>query len=190
MSTVADDWFPKHRINVEEYYRMAEVGLLARDARVELIQGEVIDMAPIGSKHAALVDALGMLLTRAVGDRAIVGMQRPIRLSAHSEPQPDVTLLKPRADFYSSAHPTASDVLLLIEVSDTTLRYDREIKVPLYASHGIPEVWLIDLNNKQMLHMREPNEQAYASLTALYGGNIESATMPGVRLDLSGLLNL
>ncbi len=188
MSTAADNWFPKHRINVDEYYRMAEVGLLARDARVELIQGEVIDMAPIGSKHAAIVDVLGMLLTRVIGDRAIVGVQRPIRIGTHSEPQPDITLLKPRADFYSSAHPVASDVLLLIEVSDTTLRYDREIKVPLYASHGIPEVWLIDVNNKQLLRMREPAGEHYAA-TIIADGRLAPVLLPDAGIDISAILN-
>lgn len=190
MSTVADDWFPKHRINVDEYYRMAEVGLLARDARVELIQGEVIDMAPIGSRHAATVDALTQRLSGTLKQHAIVGVQRPIRLSAHSEPQPDLVLLKPRADFYSTIHPTASDVLLLIEVSDTTLRYDRDIKVPLYARHGIPEVWLIDVSGKQGWCMRKPVEGSYTSLVELSSGSINLAELPQVSIDLADILKL
>ena len=189
MSTVADDWFPKHRINVDAYYRMAEVGLLAYDARVELIQGEIIDMTPIGSRHASVVNALNRVLGRAAQDRAIVTVQQPIRLDQHSEPQPDLALVKPRADFYSTAHPVAGDVLLLIEVSDTTLRYDRDIKLPLYASHAIPDVWLIDVNSKLVHRMLQPINQAYTATTILHGGNVELTMLPGVTIDLSEVLN-
>lgn len=190
MSTAADEWFPKHRINVDEYYRMSEGGLLAREARVESIQGKVTNMAPIGSKHAATVNMLNWLLVRAIDGRAIVAVQQPIRLGGRSELQPDIALLKPRADFYSATHPTATDVLLLIEVSDVALHYDRDIKLPLYASYGIPEVWLIDIDNKQMHWMDQPINQAYAAMATLHGGTIELKVQPGTRIDLSSVLNL
>ena len=189
MSTVADDWFPRHRINVDAYYRMAEVGLLAHDARVELIQGEVIDMAPIGSRHAYVVNTLTRLLIHALNDRAIVAVQQPIRLDQRSEPQPDLTVVKPPADAYRTAHPVAADVLLLIEVSDTTLRYDRDIKLPLYASHAVPEVWLIDVNSKLLHRMRQPINQAYTATTTHHDGNVALAMLPGVSIDLSGVLD-
>jgi len=185
MSTAPDNWFPKHRINVDEYYRMVEVGLLAPDERVELIEGEVIDMSPIGSKHAAIVDLLNELLGSVLNKRAIVAVQRPIRLNQRSEPQPDIALLKSRKDRYAAAHPAPADVLLLIEVSDTTLRYDRDIKVPLYARHGIPEVWLIDVSAKQLHCMRDPSGEGYASTTLLQSGSIEPAALPGAAIDLS-----
>jgi Uma2 family endonuclease len=188
MSIAADSWVRKHRISVDEYYRMAEVGLLAPDARVELIEGEIIDMAPIGSKPAYAVDVPKRLLMRAVVHRAVVGVQRPIRLSSDSEPQPDLVLLKPPAEGYMNAHPAPSDVLLLIEVSDGTLRYDREIQVPLYARHLIPEVWLIDITSKQLHCMRKPGDEGYTSITEHQDGYIQLATLPDVRVDLSGLL--
>src|SRR5437762_3145838 len=113
MSTAADNWFPKHRINVDEYYRMAEVGLLAHDARVELINGEVIDMAPIGISQAYVVTLLQEMLVAATNGLSVMRVQQPLRLDARSEPQPDLTLLKPPAKQYAQRHPTALDVLLL-----------------------------------------------------------------------------
>jgi Uma2 family endonuclease len=189
MVTHMESWLPRHRITVDEYYRMAEVGLLTEDARVELIEGEIIDMAPIGSRHAAAVDRLAQLLQRSVGPRATVRVQGPIRLSASSEPQPDVALLKPRDDFYATKHPTGQDTLLLIEVSDTTFRYDREVKVPLYARHGVPEVWIIDLKNRHVHCFRVPNGGEYTDVS-LSGepAEIELSALPGVMIDLSGVL--
>jgi Uma2 family endonuclease len=189
MSTVADDWLHRHRIDVDEYYRMAEVGLLAPGARVELIQGEIIDMVPIGSLHASVVNALARRFFHAVGDRAIVTVQQPIRLDRRSEPQPDLALVKPRADFYRAAHPAPADVLLVVEVSDTTLRYDRDIKLPLYASHEIPEVWLFDINSNVVHRLQQPINGAYATITALQGGLVEPSLLPGVSIDLAGVLD-
>ena len=190
MVFVADNWIPKHRLTVDEYYRMAEVGLLARDARVELIDGEVIDLAPIGSRHAAVVDALTNLLPAAVGQRAIVAVQRPVRLDRRSEPQPDIALLKPRASYYAAAHPGPSDALLLIEVSDTSLRFDREIKLPLYARFAIPEVWLVDLGGRQLQRARAPVDGQYTDVSYLAGGIIEIDQLPGAPIDLSFMLSL
>jgi Uma2 family endonuclease len=132
--------------NVDDYYRMAEAGILTEDDRVELIEGEVIKMSPIGSRHAACVDRLNSLLSLFAGQTAIVRVQNPIRIDDYSEPQPDVSLLKPRADFYAESHPTPADILLVIEVADTSVEYDRHVKVPLYAQAGIPEVWLVNLS--------------------------------------------
>ena len=121
MQSHMEDWLPRHRITVDEYYRMAEVGLLAADARVELIEGEILDMPPIGSRHAGVVSLLDRLLSRAAGDEAIVRVQLPLRLTNASEPQPDLALVKPRSDYYSTRHPTAADTLLVVEVSQTTV---------------------------------------------------------------------
>jgi Uma2 family endonuclease len=161
MSTSAKDILQRHRLSVDEYHRMAHAGILPEDSRVELINGEIIDMAPIGSRHAAAVKQLTRILARAVGDTAIVSVQDPIHLDLHTEPQPDLALLLPREDFYKTAHPRASDVLLIIEVADTSLRYDREIKIPLYAQHGIPEVWLVDLLSNRIRLFREGTEEGY-----------------------------
>lgn len=190
MSSIIEDGVTRHRISVSEYYRMAEVGLLAPDARVELIEGEVVDMAPIGSEHGGTVYALNRLLVEAVGTRAVVLVQGPIRLGPRSEPQPDLALLRARADGYKRAHPTPTDTLLVIEVSDTTLRYDLQTKVPLYAHHGIPEVWVVDLENRRLRVFRSPAEGAYAEsaetdapgLTPLPG-------LDGVSIDLATLFD-
>jgi Uma2 family endonuclease len=139
-------------------------GILEEDARVELIEGDLIDMAPIGSLHAGMVARLGRILTLATVGQALVYAQSPIVCGEHSEPQPDIALLRPRADDYTEALPVPSDVLLLIEVADRSLRYDREIKVPLYARHRIAEVWLIDLPQRRIEVCREPGIDGYRHL--------------------------
>ena len=151
----------RHLFTVEDYYRMASAGILLEDDRVELIEGEIIDMSPIGSPHAACVMRLVELFGRLLGDKAIVSSQNPVRLSDLSEPQPDVALLVRRDDFYASAHPTARDVMLLIEVSDTTLDYDRKTKLPLYASSGIAEYWIVDLNAEAIEIYTKPTNGTY-----------------------------
>lgn len=189
MSARTDDWLPRHRLNVDEYYRMAEVGLLARDARVELIEGEIINMAPIGSRHAGTVDQLANLLKTAVGTHAIVAAQRPLRLGNQSEPEPDILALKPRADFYKHRHPTPADVLLLIEVADSSLRYDREIKLPLYAKHGIADVWLVDLENNELQVCREPVAGNYTDVAvSTQSEKTALSQLPGIYVDLRGVL--
>jgi hypothetical protein len=142
----------RHRISVADYYRMAEVGILDHEARVELIEGDIIDMPPPGSPHAATVTYLTEVLGRAAGDRANVLVQNPVRLSDFSEPQPDVALLRRRDDFYRERHPRADDVLLLIEISATSLRFDRETKLPLYARHGITDFgsWILGAGDSRV----------------------------------------
>ncbi len=146
---------------VEEYHQMTRAGILTEDDRVELIEGEVVEMAPSGSRHAACINRLTQLFSEQLTRRAILSIQNPVQLGEHSEPQPDVTLLRPRQDFYASAHPTPQDILLLIEVADSSLEYDREIKVPLYARAEIPEVWLVDLLEEQIILYRQPSPQGY-----------------------------
>ncbi len=133
---------------VSDYYRMAETGIIKEDERVELLNGEIVQMSPIGSHHTACVTRLYTSLIRLLGNNAIVWAQNPISLSELSEPVPDVSLLKPRPDFYAERHPLPSEVLLLIEVSDSTLRYDRRVKVPSYAQAGISEVWVVNLQEQ------------------------------------------
>ena len=149
----------RHRVTVDEFYKMAQAGIFMEDDRVELIDGEMVDMAPIGSRHASVVKRLNNLLATLAQGRAIVCVQDPLRLAPHSEPEPDLMLLKPRVDFYSEAHPAAEDVLLLIEVCDTTVRYDREVKLPLYARHGVAEVWLVDLETRTVEICRMPQKE-------------------------------
>ncbi len=179
----------RHRLTVADYYRMGEAGVFAPDARVELIEGEVIDMAPIGTRHASAVSRLTRAATAAVGTTAIVSVQNPLRLNDLSEPEPDLMLLEPRADFYGSAHPTAADVLLLIEVADTNARYDREIKLPLYARHGIPEVWIVDLDARLVRFFRAPAGDVFADITTTQTpGATPIGAFPGVAIDLAGVL--
>jgi Uma2 family endonuclease len=179
----------KHRITVEAYHRMGEAGVLAPDARTELIEGEILDMAPIGSRHASVVNWLNRAFMSAVGERAIVQVQGPVRLGDLSEPEPDLALLKPRADYYRDALPGAADVLLIVEVADSTQRLDRRVKVPLYARHGIPEVWVIDLENALVHFHRRPGGGAYADVSATERPAVTPiAALPGVAIDLSGTL--
>lgn len=135
----------KLQFSIEEYYRMAAAGILREDDRVELIEGEIIKRNPIGSRHAAWVGRLTRLLGRQSGDPAIVWVQNPVQVNDYSEPVPDITLLRWRDDFYAHAKPAADDVLLVVEVSDSTVNYDRKVKAPLYARAGVPEMWLVNL---------------------------------------------
>ena len=187
MSAAADSPH-RHRLTVADYYRMAEVGILAPDARVELIDGEIIDMAPPGSLHAAAVHRLNEACHRAVKGRATVLVQNPIRLNEYSEPQPDLALLRRREDFYSERHPRPADVLLVIEIADTSLRFDRETKTPLYALHGVPELWLVDLRGMRLVRHRVPKEGAYTLVDEPHvGAALEASALSGVAIDLRGL---
>lgn len=145
----------RHAITVEEYMRMGEAQVFAQQARLELMEGEIVEMAPIGSAHAAVVNTLDTLLREAVPG-AIVSVQNPLVLNERSAPQPDVVLLRPRADRYYNSHPTATDALLVAEVADTTLRYDLEVKRPLYARAGVAELWTVDIDRRELHVFREP----------------------------------
>jgi Uma2 family endonuclease len=177
----------RHRFTVEEYHRMEEVGLLAPDARVELIGGEVIDMPPFGSRRGAAVDRLNGLLNRAVGDRAIVRCRGPVRLSDTSEPQADFILLVPREDFYEERAATAADTLLIVDVSESTPRYDRQINWFLFGRYGIPEYWIFDTQAKQ-LHGYRPADAKYGEVSWTDKPGVTPITLlPGVTVDLSSL---
>ena len=158
----------KHLITATEFTRMGETGVFAEDERLELIEGEIIEMSPIGRRHAGRVRFLINLLTRRLAeDEAVIDAQDPLILGDLSEPQPDLALLKPHADFYADEHPRPSDVLLLIEVADTSLTYDREIKIPIYARHGVPEVWIADLTAAAVEVYRQPTAEGYARIERL-----------------------
>jgi Uma2 family endonuclease len=179
----------RRRLDVGSYYKMAETGILAADDRVELIDGEIFDMVPIGSAHAGKTDRLNWLFARAAADGlAHVSVQRPLRLDAYNEPEPDVMLLKPRQDHYQSRHPNAADVLLLVEVSDTSLTYDRGTKLPLYAKFGVLEVWIVDLRGAAIEVYREPAGDGYALKERLASGSLAPAFVPGVAIDVRALL--
>ena len=179
----------KRYFNVVEYYRMAEAGILSEDDRVELINGEVIAMAPIDSRHAGCVSRLNSLLSRQVGGTALVNVQNPVRLSDFSEPQPDVALLIPRDDFYSNNHPKSNDVLLIIEVSDASLEYDRDVKVSLYAIALIQEVWLVNLIKDMVEIYQDPRNGIYREVHyATRGETVSPQFNPGLVINVDAIL--
>jgi Uma2 family endonuclease len=179
---------PRHLWTVEEYHRMGELGLLDADARVELIEGEIVEMAPIGDAHAATSNRLNRLLVLAAGERGIVAVGNPVRLSLRSEPQPDFSILRPRAD-YQTRGPRPEDVMLAVEVSDTTLRPDRRMKLALYATAGIPEFWIVNLEGREVEIHRSPIGDAYASIERKRPGDVAAIEMlPGVTIAISQVL--
>ncbi|MBM2812424.1 MAG: hypothetical protein HW416_3183 [Chloroflexi bacterium] len=174
---------------VADYYRMAETGILAEDDRVELIEGEIVEMPPIGDRHASCVGRTTDLFFRLFGNLARVWVQNPVRLSNRSEPVPDLMLLQPRPDFYVSGHPKASDVLLLVEVSDSSEAYDRRVKLPLYAREGVPEVWIVDLGRSVVRVHREPSPTGYALVaTHRRGERIAPAAFPDIVIKIEEIL--
>ena len=179
---------PRHRWTVDDYHRMAEVGLLDADARVELIEGEIVEMAPIGDPHIDVSNRLTRLLVLAVGERGIVSVSNPVRLNAHSEPQPDFAVLRPRAD-YRTRGPRPDDAMLVVEVSDTTLRRDRGVKRPLYASAGIPEYWIVNLEERYVEIHRSPAGDTFASVERKGPGDVATIeALPGVAIPVTDVL--
>lgn len=178
----------KYWITADEYERMGEAGIFG-EARLELIEGGIYEMSPTGSPHAACVKYLSRLLHRLFADSALVSVQDPIRLDDFSEPQPDVALLRWRDDFYRGAHPTPADVLLVVEVADSTVAADRAVKVPLYARAGIPEVWLVNLPDGRVEIYSAPSGDAYGRAAhAGRGEEARSATVEGLAVNVSELL--
>ncbi len=178
-----------HRFSVKEYYRMAETGLLRPDARVELLDGRIIDMSPIGPLHGGVVNRLDRLFQRCSHDRWLVSVQNAVHLDELSEPQPDLMLLRPVADDYASRHPGSEDVFLLIEVSDSTLETDRGEKLPAYGRAGIAEVWIVNLIDGTVEVYREPHFAGYASAQILHEGDtIAPARFPDAVIEVSKLL--
>lgn len=179
----------KHYFTVSEYERMGETGIFAPDARVELIEGEIIEMSPIGSRHAACVESVGETLTLQLHGKAIIRVQNPIVLSDFSEPQPDVAILQMRADRYRESHPRPNEVLLVIEVSDSTYSLDRNVKIPLYARAGIAEALIFNLAEDQLEYYSQPESGMYQSrITLRHGDRFESTVVPGVALDVAAIL--
>ena len=179
----------RHHFTAEQYERMGELGVLPANKNYELIEGEIIEISSIGSRHAAGVDVLGRTLNRQVGDDVIVRVQSPILLDDDSEPQPDITLLRFRADFYRESHPTPADVLLVIEVADATLDTDRRMKLPLYARAGIPEAVVLNLRDEQLEHHTDPRDGIYR-VTRIFkrGERFTSSAVSGVTFDVSAVL--
>ena len=178
----------RRRFTVAEYARMLTAGILSEDDRVELIDGEVRVMSPIGPLHAALVDRLTRILVLLCATSAIVRVQSAIQLNDYTEPQPDLAVLQLRDDFYAAAHPLAAEVQLVIEVADTSINYDRDEKLPRYAMSGIPEAWLIDLNQQVVEQYTQPRNGKYRNkLTLERGDTVMAQSVSELRLSVDSL---
>ena len=174
---------------VDEYHRMGEAGIFSEDDRIELIEGEILKMSPIGSHHAASVNRLNQQLNTLLGNRALVSVQNPILLNDLSEPQPDIAVVKSRDDFYAQAHPTAGDALLIIEVADTTAAYDRDTKLPAYARSGVPEVWIVDVPAEVIESHANPVGGAYQNTRAYRRGeSLSPITFPDLVIEVASVL--
>ncbi len=181
----------KRLITASEFDQMCEAGIFRQDDRLELIEGEIIEMSPIGKRHATAVRRLNNLLTRRLGeDEALVDAQNPVVLGDLSEPQPDLALLRPSPVYYADEHPGAGDILLLIEVSDTSLAYDREVKVPTYARHGVPEVWIVDVTGAVVEVYRRPAAGGYARVERLDDPEavVSPRLLPQLRLSVRSVV--
>lgn len=175
------------RFDVDDYYRMADAGILREHDRVELIEGQVVEMEPISISHAGAVNELTWLLARRLPDHLRVGVQNPVRLDRWSEPQPDLAVIL--AEDMRRAHPGPEQSLLVIEVAYSSLRYDRNVKLPLYARHGVPEVWIVDLRGAVVERYDEPAEDGYGrARPARRGEAIEPIAVPGLSLSVNDIL--
>jgi Uma2 family endonuclease len=178
-----------HRFSVTDYYRMAEAGVLPPGARVELLDGKIFDMSPIGPLHGGAVSRLDRFFQRISKDRWLVMVQNPLHLEDSSEPQPDLMLLKPAADDYDSGHAKPEDVFLLVEVSDSTLERDREVKLPLYGRAGVAEFWIVNLVDGTLEIYREPHFTGYAHIQVLQEGESAApALFPDAVIAVAKLL--
>jgi len=179
----------RHRLCRADFHRMAEVGILAEDDHIELIDGELIDMSPIGDEHAGLTVQLNHLISHSGLKDVLVTVQTPLVLDDHNEPEPDLLLLRFRKDYYKTGKPRAKDVLLLIEVADSSLSYDRSVKLPLYAEQRIPEVWIINLRDRVVEMYRDPDGSRYiGTLIARPGENVQARQTAGFSIPVADLL--
>lgn len=183
--------FPLERklFTTTEYHRMIEAGVFDEDDRLELLDGEIIKMAPIGPRHAACVDRLTVFLVTKLKKSAIVRVQNPVELSEYSEPEPDISLLKSRADYYASRHPAPDDILVAIEVADSSVERDRQIKIPAYARSGIVEVWLVDLPADRIEIYTQPDKGFYREVRIVpREQRVISKSIPTLKLKAADIL--
>lgn len=182
--------YSRRLFSVAEFNQLVEAGFFDQDDRLELIEGEIIEMSPIGERHAASVRKLTTRLVRLLGDKSLVSVQNPVITSAYSEPQPDIALLVPRNDYYSRTHPRSRNIQVLIEVADTTLEFDLKVKTPLYGKAGIREVWVIDLNGEQVYqHTALRAGQYRVTVIHKAGSTFQSKQFPGVEFRVSDFLS-
>lgn len=179
----------RHRLTVAAYERMAEVGILGPDSRVELIAGELFDMSPIGSLHAAVVSRLARDFIVAIGTAAVVRIQDPLRIDEFNEPEPDLVILAPREDFYAAHHPGPGDTLLVVEVADSSLAHDLDTKASLYAQAGIPEYWVVDLPGRGVVLFSDPRGSGYETRRTHRAGDLlHPRRLPACEVDPLAML--
>ena len=179
----------RYRFTRDDYHRMAQTGILKPDARVELVDGDIVEMSPIGRRHNSRVDWCNDAFTAGLRGRAIIRVQGSFVLDDNGEPEPDLVLLRFRDDYYANADATAADVLLIIEVADTSEGYDRRTKAPLYARHGIPELWIVDLNRDWITRYADPTPNGYATTQVFRRGeSLSPLAFPTVRLAVDDIL--
>jgi len=179
----------KKLFSVDDYYRMLDAGILTPEDRVELIDGEIFEMSPIGSRHLGCVNRATRLFTMAFAKRVVVSVQNPLLLNNYTEPEPDLVLLKPRADEYAAKKPAAADAFLVLEVAETTLGFDRGVKLPRYAKAGVPEVWIENLNEDCLLVYRDSTGAAYSTCLTLHRGeSVSVMALPDVAFAVEDLL--
>ncbi len=180
----------KHLFTVDDYNRMGESKIFSEDDRVELIEGEIIQMVPIGDRHVTCVNRLlDCFVSLQVVKKTIISIQNPIQLGEYSEPQPDITLLKPSVDFYTGCLSQSNDVFLVVEVSDSSIEFDRNVKIPLYAKHEIPEMWLVDLEKQTLETYRQPVSGRYTQTQTLDSNqSIAPQAFPELILPVSDIL--
>lgn len=177
------------KFTIEEYYKMAALGIFKDGDRLELIKGEIMEMSPVGLRHAACVNRLNRILTTQLTTQAIISIQNPIKLKNNTEPQPDVVVLNPREDFYETGLPTPKDILFLIEVADSSIDYDRMVKIPLYAENEIKEVWIVDLNQNGLEIYQKPSQNYYQIIQKLTSvDNIFLSNFPEIDIRLNQFL--
>lgn len=177
-----EELLSRYRFTVEDYHAMARAGILSEDDRVELLDGEIVEKMTIGSRHAACVDRLNRLFVQRLGDRVVVRVQNPIQLDDYSEPEPDLSLLRPKDDFYAEGHPMPDDVHVVIEVADASLGRDRIVKVPLYAAAGVREVWIVNLQARQVEVFRQPSGDGYREIRLLEDEPLSPLAFPELEL--------
>ncbi len=181
----------RKKFTLADFEQMVETGIIKDEDRVELIEGEIIDMGKIGSKHAAYTDRLNDLLRDKLGKKILIRVQNPVKLNVYSQPQPDIALVKRREDYYEKEHPQPKDIFLLIEVSDSTLETDREIKIPLYAKHGILETWIINCNNQSLEVYRHPTPNNYQQKLTLFSGEkISCLSFPDEEFTVNEMMRM
>jgi Uma2 family endonuclease len=186
--TYFTDGVRRHLTNLAEWHKMGAASIFPPESRLELINGEILEMSPIGSNHAGHINRLNKLFSKLIPDDVITSIQNPLQLNDISEPEPDFMLLRADADFYSARHPTANDVLLLIEVADSSLEYDRTQKQRLYALHNIPEYWLVNLNDNCLEVHRQPHNESYAQKTILRANDqIDLTQLTTLRIEVADI---